>query len=252
MGLLLYKSNEMFSSTELIRKSKTIFNKIIDKEIEKAIIMRDGKPGFLLMDFAKYEEIMTEFEELKSGAESKSGIYKPVKNKLNKKVIIDNKPIKDIPKIEDVVELKEDLKETKIKIPPTLEKQKVKIQASQVIPPRPIKEEIIVENKDETIIEEKKTETISEENIFEDEISEEEEIKKALESIKSMNFDENMKSVAEKKIKERIIEARRNRAKQKEQEDKDNRVDLKEELEIQVHIKEKNMKKERELKEFWD
>ena len=67
-----------------------------------------------------------------------------------------------------------------------------------------------------------------------------------------MNFDENMKAVAEKKIKDRILEARRNRAKKIEQEEIENKVDLKEELEIQVHIKEENKKKERELKEFWD
>lgn len=65
MSLLTYKSNEMFSATDLIRKSKTIFDKIVDKKIEKAIILRDGKPSFLLMDFAKYEKIMSEYEKLK-------------------------------------------------------------------------------------------------------------------------------------------------------------------------------------------
>jgi hypothetical protein len=65
MALLLYKSKEMFSTTELIRKSKMIFDKIVDEEIEKAIIMRDGKPGFLLMDFEKYESIMAEYENIK-------------------------------------------------------------------------------------------------------------------------------------------------------------------------------------------
>ncbi len=70
MSLLLYKSEEMYSSTELIRKSKTIFNKVLDQEIEKAIILRDGKPSFLLMEFAKYEKIMAEFEELKAYVES--------------------------------------------------------------------------------------------------------------------------------------------------------------------------------------
>ncbi|MGB3752073.1 MAG: hypothetical protein WA945_10960 [Arcobacteraceae bacterium] len=65
MGLLLYKSDEMYSSTELIRKSKMIFDKVLNKEIGKAIILRDGKPCFLLMDFKKYEKIMAEYEELK-------------------------------------------------------------------------------------------------------------------------------------------------------------------------------------------
>ncbi len=227
MGLLLYKSNEMFSSTELIRKSKTIFNKIIDNEIDKAIIMRDGKPGFLLMDFKKYEEIMGEFEELKA----------QLSDKNNKKVLEVKTPKKEDILVENIPK-----------------KEKVKIQPSQVVPPRPTKEEIIIESKEEDniIVEDTiKVEQKSKEHI-EEEISEEEEISKAMESIQSMNFDDTMKKVAEQKIKAKILEARRIRAKQKEQEDIDNRVDLKEELEIQVHIKEENMKKERELKEFWD
>ena len=69
MALLLYKSNEMFSSTELIRKSKMIFDKILGKKIEKAIILRDGKPSFLLMEFSKYEKIMAEYEKLKEYVE---------------------------------------------------------------------------------------------------------------------------------------------------------------------------------------
>ena len=65
MDLLQYRSNEMFSSTELIRKSKMVFDKISKKEIDKAVILRDGKPSFILMDFKKYEEIIAEYLELK-------------------------------------------------------------------------------------------------------------------------------------------------------------------------------------------
>ncbi len=57
MNYLRYSSDEMFSSTELIRKSKKIFDKLNKKEIEKAIILRDGKPGFMLLDFQTYEKI---------------------------------------------------------------------------------------------------------------------------------------------------------------------------------------------------
>ena len=76
MGLLSYKSDEMYSSTELIRKSKMIFDKILDKKIDKAIILRDGKPTFLLMEFKKYEKIMAEYEELKSHTKSNKSIKK--------------------------------------------------------------------------------------------------------------------------------------------------------------------------------
>ena len=71
MSHLLYSSEEMYSSTELIRKSKTIFNKIINKQIDIAIIMRDGKPSFMLLDFDKYEKIMAEYDKLKNGKKDK-------------------------------------------------------------------------------------------------------------------------------------------------------------------------------------
>ena len=242
MRLLLYKSNEIFSSTELIRKSKKIFNKIIDQEIEKAIIMRDGKPGFLLMDFEKYEEIMTEFEELKA----KSIGINSVENKAKEKK---NNSKQDI---EDMVDLKEEIETTKTKIAQITDKPKEKIQPSRVVPPRPIKEEIVFEKKDNDIKTDIIEQKVPRKEIAEEELSEEEEIKKALDSIKSMNFDDTMKATAEKKIKERILKARKDRAEQKKKEEIENKDDLKEELEIQVHIKEENKKKERELKEFWD
>ena len=65
MNFLQYKSDEMYSSTQLIRTSKMIFDKLSKNEIEKAIILRDGKPSFLLMDFSKYEEIMLDYMKLK-------------------------------------------------------------------------------------------------------------------------------------------------------------------------------------------
>ncbi|OUR72320.1 hypothetical protein A9Q76_03935 [Arcobacter sp. 31_11_sub10_T18] len=71
MNYLRYSSDEMFSSTELIRKSKSIFDKLNKKQIEKAIILRDGKPGFMLLDFATYEKIMREFEKLNTKVSKK-------------------------------------------------------------------------------------------------------------------------------------------------------------------------------------
>ena len=65
MALLQYTSNEMFSSTELVRKSKNIFDKLNKNEIEKAIVLRDGKPGIILLDFNYYEQIMAEYLSLK-------------------------------------------------------------------------------------------------------------------------------------------------------------------------------------------
>lgn len=84
MNPLQYTSEEMFSSTELIRKSKMVFDKLNKKEIEKAIILRDGKPSFMLLDFESYEKIMKEYLKRKD---------KPSANR--KEIVITEEPIKE-------------------------------------------------------------------------------------------------------------------------------------------------------------
>ena len=81
MGLLQYTSNEMFSSTELVRKSKNIFDKLNKNDIEKAIVLRDGKPAVILLDFTYYEEIMKDYLILK---EQNSKPIEPIKKELQK------------------------------------------------------------------------------------------------------------------------------------------------------------------------
>ncbi|MCT7643719.1 hypothetical protein [Aliarcobacter butzleri] len=108
MSLLQYTSKEMFSSTELVRKSKNIFDKLNKKEIEKAIILRDGKPNTILLDFEEYEKIMTDYLKLKgkdiveiSSIESeKNETVKSDKN-ISKKENIEDKKISSNTKIED-------------------------------------------------------------------------------------------------------------------------------------------------------
>ena len=85
----------------------------------------------------------------------------------------------------------------------------------------------------------------------ENEISEEQEINNALESLESMNFNDDMKQEAEEKIKARIVQAREERAKVLADE-KQHREDLKEELILQNQLKVEKLKKDRELQEFWD
>ena len=65
MSLLQYSSKEMFSATDLVRKNKLIFDKLNSKEIEKAIILRDGKPSIMLLDFSEYEKIIGDYLRLK-------------------------------------------------------------------------------------------------------------------------------------------------------------------------------------------
>jgi hypothetical protein len=216
MGLLLYKSDEMYSSTELIRKSKMIFDKVLEKKIDKAIILRDGKPCFLLMEFKKYEKIMSDYEDLKHYVES----------------LTKNGSIKKSKKIKLIKEETKELHEIQNNESFNIQKEPPKISSIQNITP-----------EDKTKIEQR--------HIKEDEISEEEEINQALQNIQAMNFDDDMKKKAEEKIKIRIIQAREERAKvlANEQEHKE---DLKEELILQSQLKEEKLKKDRELQEFWD
>ena len=102
MGLLQYTSNEMFSSTELVRKSKNIFDKLNKNEIEKAIVLRDGKPGIILLDFNYYEQIMAEYLSLK-GENPELNIQKVKASKVEKKVI-EKTPEKIDDEIKKVVE----------------------------------------------------------------------------------------------------------------------------------------------------
>ena len=87
MKHLLYSSNEMYSSTDLIRKSKMIFNKIINEEINKAIILRDGKPSFILLDFEKYEKIMGQYDMFKKEI-TKPNINEESKNIKSTKEVV--------------------------------------------------------------------------------------------------------------------------------------------------------------------
>jgi len=235
MALLLYKSNEMFSVTELIRKSKNIFDKIVNDEIEKAIILRDGKPGFLLMDFEKYEKIMADYEELKSKS------TKPTKQKNSQKLV--EKELEKIEQIKPIV--KEDLKVKEDLV--VKQKLEVKKPTDQVIPPRPEPETIKVEIKSEV----PQKEELKKENIPK-ELDEQGEIDEALDKIKNITLNDEERQRVESQIKERIKKARAQREKLALEAQKIEKEDLKEELELQVALKEKNQKKARELKEFWD
>ena len=127
MQHLLYSSNEMFSSTQLVRQSKKIFDQLVSNEISKAVILRDGKPNFMLMDFNKYESIMKEFEELKKMSEHNStnrvtSSSTIIKDKvINEPIILDEEVLSDedkklketlkqLEKLELDVDLKEELK----------------------------------------------------------------------------------------------------------------------------------------------
>ena len=80
----------MFSSTELVRKNKSIFDKLNKKEIAKAVILRDGKPSIMLLDFEEYERIIADYISLKEKSPSTQNIS------TQKKIV-------EEPKIEQII-----------------------------------------------------------------------------------------------------------------------------------------------------
>lgn len=107
MSLLSYTSDEMYSSTELIRKGKNIFDKLNKHDIQKAVILRDGKPSFILLDFETYEKIIKEYLALKEKNKSVQKVSHETienKNELKKQ---EEKELRDI----DSVELEKALEE---------------------------------------------------------------------------------------------------------------------------------------------
>lgn len=91
MNHLRYSSNEMFSSTHLIRQSKQIFDKLQEKEIEKAVILRDGKPSFIMLDFDSYEKVMEEYLLLKEKSLQSKRIKEQIKKQNNQQTTIQSK-----------------------------------------------------------------------------------------------------------------------------------------------------------------
>lgn len=93
MSLLQYTSDEMFSATDLVRKNKSIFDKLQKKEIEKAIILRDGKPSIMMLDFSEYEKLMKDYLNLKGGNSTN------INTKTKNETVVEEKTIKSDSKI---------------------------------------------------------------------------------------------------------------------------------------------------------
>ncbi|MCT7493524.1 hypothetical protein [Aliarcobacter cryaerophilus] len=93
MSLLQYTSDEMFSATDLVRKNKSIFDKLQKKEIEKAIILRDGKPSIMMLDFSEYEKLMKDYLNLKAGNSTS------INTKTINETVVEEKTIKSDSKI---------------------------------------------------------------------------------------------------------------------------------------------------------
>ena len=166
MGLLLYKSDEMYSSTELIRKSKMIFDKVLDEEIEKAIILRDGKPCFLLMEFKKYEKIMAEYEELKRYVDS----LKTTKKKRSKKE--EDLSIETVTSSNNIQQITD---EDKVRINSLIEKKEI-VETKNTTTDQEIKQRILLAREERAKIladEKQNQEDLKEELILQTQLKEE-------------------------------------------------------------------------------
>jgi hypothetical protein len=80
----------MFSSTHLIRQSKQIFDKLQEREIEKAVILRDGKPSFIMLDFDVYEKIMADYSNLQNKIPHQKQKKEQTKQQHTEQIIIQN------------------------------------------------------------------------------------------------------------------------------------------------------------------
>ena len=263
MGHLLYSSNEMYSSTDLIRKSKTIFNKIISKEIDKAIILRDGKPSFMLLDFDKYEKIMAEYDELKANLDTNKNttsstykIKKDIVEKLPKEIASKSEPIEKVEK-EDKQSLNV---EDKIIVP-----QIKKIQPSHVVPPTP---KYTKEDEEEIVEDDKIVEVyepvikIEEESKESEEDKSEKEVQEGLEVLEDLDFDDEFKKEVERKVRERQVQIQAvkkikeeklalEKLQEEQEENEEYIFDDEIDEEEEKREKEKAKKKKTELKEFW-
>jgi ATP-dependent Lon protease len=154
----------MFSSTELIRKSKQVYEKILNGEIEKAVILRDGKPTFMLLDFEKYEKIMTEYDKLKKTKKAK----KNTKNITTSKVEETEEA-----KVEEVKVIEENISQNTDEISLSI-----------------VEKVSMVSNEDEN-----KAKEVLEEI--------EQEVQEGLEVLDNLDFDDEFRQEVERKVREK-------------------------------------------------
>ena len=110
-------------------------------------------------------------------------------------------------------------------------------------------EQIVANNED--IIQNNNEDIKKEELFLDDEISEEEEIQQALKSIESMNFDKDMRKLAEDKITDKVLMLREERRKKKIQELSDIDDEFKE-IEDELNNIDLMKQKNSQIEEFWD
>lgn len=64
--MILDRADQAITATDLQRDAKAIFNKLQSGEQDRFVVMRNGKPEFVLMPVTTYESIVCELMELRS------------------------------------------------------------------------------------------------------------------------------------------------------------------------------------------
>jgi len=189
-----YNSKEMFLVQELKDKSDTILGNISNNSIEKAILLEMGQPKLLIMDFQKYEEFFLEYQVLKKNQNNNPNSISNTVKKESKNEEIIQEEIKDIKK----EHFKEELKSIESIVT-------VANKVNDIYFPTAGQSANKIQNDDSV----EEDDSLEELNKDEKEMTEEEEIQQALDKIKSIDFDANMRRIAETKIREKILKARK-------------------------------------------
>lgn len=260
MDYLKYSSDEMFSSTELIRKSKMIFEKVSSKKIDKAVILRDGKPSFIMLDFKLYEKLMKQYMKLeakntKDESFEKEEVIQPEFKKSNTitPTPIENKDTTKLNKIDlqEVKELSEELSEQKLQ-------DIIDDSISPIESEINIEELPLDENEDEIkelpidIIDEKESEDEIQNNSIEDEESDDVIDENYEESLIEDESTENEEDSSDKESDTQDL--KNDEEESSENQEKDEVLDediVKEIEEVNKEKESANIKKRKALEDFW-
>lgn len=64
--MILERSDQAISSTDLQRRSKELLDRLTSGEQDKYIVMRDSKPAVAMLPIDTYEAILQELETLRN------------------------------------------------------------------------------------------------------------------------------------------------------------------------------------------
>ncbi len=65
MGVLLSRTDQAISVTDIARSTKKYFDKLISGEQDRYVVMRNNAPAAVLLPVADYEALLDEIEDLR-------------------------------------------------------------------------------------------------------------------------------------------------------------------------------------------